>query len=180
MVANGVVYVLTDSNLLRAINAKTGAGIWSTAADTVFNDSMAAAHGSVYIGCDKALCAIDQVTGEFRWQTPLATERLPGNVLVANGLVYIGGASSGDLHAVDAKTGERKATLHTGTGGPMAVANGRLYVGSQSGQLRALAVNGGAGPASLKQASPPVAADLQPDLRLAPAVAVVSPANASN
>jgi outer membrane protein assembly factor BamB len=51
-VANGVVYVGSDDYNVYALNAKTGAKLWSYTTGSVVESSPAVANGVVYVGSD--------------------------------------------------------------------------------------------------------------------------------
>ena len=55
-VANGVVYVGSDDGNVYALNAATGAKLWSYATGKL-ESSPAVANGVVYVGTDERLCA---------------------------------------------------------------------------------------------------------------------------
>ena len=51
-VANGVVYVGSEDNNVYALNAKTGAKLWSYSTGSFVESSPAVANGVVYVGSD--------------------------------------------------------------------------------------------------------------------------------
>ena len=50
--ANGVVYVGSDDSNVYALNASTGAKLWSYATGSPVDSSPAVANGMVYVGSD--------------------------------------------------------------------------------------------------------------------------------
>ena len=119
-VANGVVYVSTDSGLY-ALDAVTGAKRWSS---TASGSAPTVASGVVYVSTASGLYALDASTGAKLWSNGLATaNRGPA---VANGVVYV--ATDNGLHALKASTGAELWAAPDGYG-PLAVANGVVYVG---------------------------------------------------
>jgi eukaryotic-like serine/threonine-protein kinase len=103
-VANGVVYVGSDTNLY-ALNATTGAKLWSyTPAGGVIS-SPAVANGVVYVGSfdklNKNVYALNAKTGAKLWSytTGGYVESSPA---VSNGVVYIG-SGGGKVYAFGLK-----------------------------------------------------------------------------
>src|SRR5580704_8650955 len=85
-VANGVVYVGSDVGIW-AVNASTGALLWSYAAGDYVDSSPAVANGVVYVGSnDKSVYALNASTGAKLWgyTTGGAVTSSPA---VANGVV---------------------------------------------------------------------------------------------
>ena len=80
-VANGVVYVGSYDNNVCALNASTGAKLWSYAAGSYVESSPAVANGVVYVGSyDNNVYALNAKTGAKLWS--YATGR---SVVVARG-----------------------------------------------------------------------------------------------
>jgi outer membrane protein assembly factor BamB len=132
-VVNGVVYIGSyNGNGLNALNASTGAKLWSDALGAYNVDSSpAVVNGVVYIGSnDFNVYALNASTGAKLWSytTGGAVDSSPA---VANGVVYIG-SGDGNLYALNASTGA-KLWSFAGGGGTPAVANGVVYVGCSDG-----------------------------------------------
>jgi outer membrane protein assembly factor BamB len=87
-VANGVVYVGSEDENVYALNASTGAKLWSFATGNFFISSPTVANGVVYVGTDDGnLYALNATTGAKVWSyTTGGTVESPA---VANGVVYI-------------------------------------------------------------------------------------------
>jgi outer membrane protein assembly factor BamB len=127
-VVNGVVY-FGCSNSLYALNASTGAKLWSYATGGAVNSSPAVANGVVYFGSDN-IYALNASTGAKLWSFLASRETSP---TVANGVVYFGGDF---LYALNATTGallwefaDFPGPEPFGLTSP-AVANGAAYFGS--------------------------------------------------
>src|SRR5580704_12943410 len=166
-VANGVVYVGSwgdfDSNVY-ALNASTGAKLWSYTTGGQLVSSPAVANGVVYIGSgDSNVYALHASTGAKLWSytTGAGVESSPA---VANGVVYVG-YDDDNLYALNASTGAKLWSFATGGGSECifgvpqppgflnapckifsspAVANGVVYVSSTDGNLYALNASTGA------------------------------------
>jgi len=135
-VANGVVYTAFAASHLYALNAATGAKLWSFTPSGP-RSSPAVANGVVYIGSFNGnLYALNAATGARLWSfnTGAAVDTAPA---VANGVVYV---ESVGLYALNAATGAKLwsfAPADSDSSSP-AVANGVVYAGSGDGNVYAL------------------------------------------
>ncbi len=139
-VSNGVLYIGGGSNgySVYALDAHTGAQLWTYATDGYVESSPAVANGVVYVGSDdKNVYALDAHTGAKLWSytTRGYVESSPA---VANGVVYIGVVSVGsrgdNVYAFNASTGTKLwsfKTVGSAVSSP-AVTDGLVYVGSGS------------------------------------------------
>ncbi|MEA2525734.1 MAG: hypothetical protein QOF73_2961 [Thermomicrobiales bacterium] len=102
------------------------------------NSSPAVAAGTVYVGSDAGLFAVDAVTGTERWR--MATELpITSSPAVAGGVVYVGG-EDGNFYGVDAGTGVERWRFETGgkiRSSPV-VADGAVVFSSFDGNIYAL------------------------------------------
>jgi uncharacterized repeat protein (TIGR01451 family) len=135
-VVNGVVYFGSTDGNVYALNASTGAKLWSFAIGNLGSSSPAVSHGVVYIGSNGGtVYALNANTGAKLWTyaagVPVAT-----SPAVSNGVVYIGSndetAPINDFFALNASTGVLLWSF-SGVGPPTsfsspAVANGVVYV----------------------------------------------------
>ena len=138
-VANGFVYVGSPtippfaggpSNAVYALNASTGAILWSYTTGSAVVSSPAVANGVVYFGSDDFnVYALNASTGAKLWSyaTRFYVESSPA---VANGVVYAG--CGANLCALNASTGA-KLWSYADAGGTPAVANAVVYVGCSDG-----------------------------------------------
>jgi outer membrane protein assembly factor BamB len=133
-VVAGIVYTATCvSGGLIALDAQSGDVLWSQFLGGGVFGSPAVVNGLVYEGSnDTYQYALDAGDGHLEWRAPLETGAGGPPSTVSNGLVYIGGYNS-DLYAFDAQTGAQVWTtpVRSYTGGA-AVANGVVYVGTNS------------------------------------------------
>jgi len=136
VVANGVVYVAAHQSDLYALNADTGALLWSYPQAVAYN-SPAAANGAVYFVAYDAqpyqlyLCALNANTGALLWKYMLGDDYTTnGPTVVANGIVYIARQNSAEVDALDAGTGTLLWTAPVFTSG-VAVASGVAYLGAR-------------------------------------------------
>jgi outer membrane protein assembly factor BamB len=144
-VVSGVVYVGSFDNNVYALDARTGAKLWSYTTGAGVYSSPAVADGVVYVGSfDNNVYALDARTGAKLWSytTGRIVESSPA---VADGVVYVGSYDD-NVYALNARTGAKLWNYATGypvTGSP-AVANGVVYAGSNDGNLYALNAHTGA------------------------------------
>jgi uncharacterized repeat protein (TIGR01451 family) len=143
--ANGVVFIGSFDNNLRAIDARSGRVLWSYAvADGFVDSSPAVADGVVYIGSwDGAVYAVKASNGALLWSYPTGSF-ITSSPAIAKGVVYIGSWDK-TVYALDAKTGARMWSFTTGDSveSSPAVANGVVYVGSDDFNLYALNASDG-------------------------------------
>ena len=102
-VVNGVVYIGSDDGKLWALDAATGAPIWSQPTGGMVRSSPAVVGGIVYIGSNGGnLLAFDAVTGAPIWTTVLGGQ--VAAPVVSGGRVFVG-TRGGYFYALDAATG---------------------------------------------------------------------------
>ena len=90
-VANGVVYVGSVDTKVYALNASTGALIWSYATGNAVYCSPTVANGVVYIGSyDHKIYALNAGTGALKWSYTTGNSVYNSAPAVANGMVYVG------------------------------------------------------------------------------------------
>jgi outer membrane protein assembly factor BamB len=145
-VANGVAYVGSLDGNLYALNAITGALLWSyvTGAE-VAESSPAVANGVVYVGSyDNNVYALNATTGAKLWSFATGFW-VTSSPAVANGVVYIGSLDH-TVYALNASTGAKLWSFATGAAieSSPAVANGVVYVGSFDHNVYALNASTGA------------------------------------
>ena len=131
-VANGVVYIGSDDNNVYALNASTGAKLWSYTTDGEVNSSPAVANGVVYVGSDDGnVHALNAHTGAKLWSYAIGGQVNWSSAAVANGVVYIGSEDS-NVYALNASTGALLWSYATGNyvESSPAVANGMVYFGT--------------------------------------------------
>ena len=141
--ANGVVYFGSDDFNVYALNASTGAKLWSfTTGDQVVS-SPAVANGVVYIGSeDHNLYALNAGTGAKLWSFATG-DLVVSSPTVVNGVVYFG-SEDGTAYALNASTGTLLWSYGTGSvsfSSP-AVANGVVYIGAFDGVFALNATTG--------------------------------------
>ena len=137
-VAQGVVYVGSANTTIYALNAKTGALLWSYQAGApIMQGSPAAANGVVYAASYDSLYALNAASGALLWSSGSAWGN--SSPAVAHGVVYAGSFDD-SVYAFDAITGAQLWSYPTGDQIFMsspAVANGVVYIGSTDGNVYA-------------------------------------------
>jgi len=139
-VANGLLYDITfDSGQLFALDANTGAIVWSqTLQGQFFQSSPTVVGNALYVGVGffspyytGAVYAINALTGQVLWSNG-SVNAIQTAPTVGNGLVYVA-SDFGVIYALDASTGQVQwsydTTLGSGAGSAGALANGVLYMG---------------------------------------------------
>jgi hypothetical protein len=88
-VANGVVYFGDDINNVYALNASTGAKLWSYTTGYFVYSSPAVANGVVYGRGGSNLYAWNASTGAKLWKALITGAAVGGSLTVVNGVVYV-------------------------------------------------------------------------------------------
>ena len=135
-----VVYIASLTGSVYALNASTGATIWTRVVDNLgFYSSPVIFNGIVYLGGEgKVFYALQASTGKTLW-TYATSGAIDGSAAVANGMVYFG--SRNDLiYALSATTGAMLWSYTTGgkVESTPAIANGILYIGSDDDKIYAI------------------------------------------
>jgi len=142
-IANGVLYFGTDLGAyVYALDAETGAKLWSASTPYAFTGTPAIAYGNVYVDASRgdsgAIYAFDATTGASKWVG--GGYAFGSSVTVDDGAVYDavtwgeGENYQSDVYALDANTGmflwqNEKRGGELGAYPPPAVANGVVYAG---------------------------------------------------
>ena len=145
-VVNGVVYFGSFDNNVYALNASTGAKLWSYATGGLVSCSPAEVNGVVYIGSnDDNVYALNANTGAKLWSY-LTGSSVQSPPTVANGVVYFGSLDN-NVYALNASTGAKVWSFATAGGvySSPAVVNGVVYVGSFIGDGNVYALNASTG-----------------------------------
>jgi outer membrane protein assembly factor BamB len=144
-VVNGVVYIGSFDGNVYALNAGTGAKLWSYTTGSAVYSAPAVVNGVVYFGSsDGNVYALNAGTGAKLWSYATGSGVYSSPVVV-NGVVYIGSYDY-KVYALSAGTGAKLWSYTTGNEvySSPAVANGVVYVGSFDGNVYALNANTGA------------------------------------
>lgn len=145
-VVNGVVYASSYLGTIYAVNAQTGATIWSHVVTTNVGVSsqsaIAVANGLVYEGWDDGyLYALNAQTGAQQWAYHFGGD-IYTSPSVANGIVYL--AAGVSLYALNAATGTALWTAQVAaTPSTPTISNGVAYVAA-GGALYAFDATSGA------------------------------------
>lgn len=139
-VADGRVFLASRDGSLTALNAATGARLWSTRlGNAPISAGVTAAAGSVFTGNTAgSIFAFDPDSGGARWQ-----QKVGGPILAepeyGEGLVYVG-AADGYLYGLNAYSGEIEWRTPAGATvrAKPTYAHGTLYAGTWGGEVLAL------------------------------------------
>lgn len=147
-VANGVVYVGTETHIFCAFDAYNGSLIWQF--DSVSNpESSAAVVGNViylgilWDGSHGYVDALSATNGSVIWRFP-TDSGVESSPTVFNGVVYVG-SYLGYVYALNATNGALIWSYLTGAScfSSPAVVTGVLYIGAESGNFYALNITNG-------------------------------------
>lgn len=132
VVADGVVYQGVMNGEMHAIDASTGATIWTSQPGGPIPHTAAVYDGLVYFGSlDGKIYALSVTDGSVEWQFATGGPVMSAPAVV-DGRLYIGSTDK-SLYALNAATGAE--LWHVETGGPVvsspAVAGGYVYFGSE-------------------------------------------------
>jgi len=149
-VVNDSVFIASESNpiggsngIVYSLNATNGSLIWEYQTGFEVSSSPAVVDGKVFIAAGSNIYALNEVTGGLIWcyQTLGGVINSPA---VSEGMVFIGGTdeSNGCVYCLNATTGnlmwnyliEPYSVLYTSP----AVADGKVFIGSENGNVYAL------------------------------------------
>jgi outer membrane protein assembly factor BamB len=122
---------------LIALNASTGALLWTYSNDYSSNAPAAVANGIVFITTYGSTEALDISTQTLLWSYPAGFE-----MAMANGVVFAGDGQN-TVYALDATSGVKLWSSNGGGGAP-AIANGVVYTVSNYEPVYALDASSGA------------------------------------
>ena len=144
---NNTLFIGTEDGNFDALNATTGAMVWTYTVGTRIDSSPTISHGIIYVGSiDGKLYAFNEKTGQVLWSTATGGP-IFSSPAVSNGIVYVG-SHDGKLYAFNALTGALvwAATTPQGSFGISSsptVANGVVYVGSSNDNIYAFDAGSG-------------------------------------
>jgi outer membrane protein assembly factor BamB len=145
-VSNGRVYVGTLGGRLLALDAQSGAILWSRPPDALAGDTVwtspAVANGLVYFAANRPVAvvyALDAATGATVWSAAPLFSIIVSSPVVSDGTLYLA-FNDHTILALDAATGATRWTADAGSGmyASPAVAGGRLFVTVHNRGLLAL------------------------------------------
>ena len=158
---NGVVYFASINGNVYAVDARTGAQLWSFLSTSIIYSTPTVANGVVYVGSYGNLYALNASSGAKLWSYGTGTG-VPWTPEVANGMVYFGAGNN--VYALNAGTGVFLWDFVTGAAVETepAVVNGVVYVNSGDSHVYALNASTGSmlwsyATANAVQSSPAVA-----------------------
>ena len=129
---------------VRAYHSLTGERLWQVELERTISAGVGEAAGLLLFGGDAELFAVDKLSGELRWSSPLSSEVLSSPVSLGDTIVTH--ALDGSINAVSRTDGsvlwrhlEKVPSLTLrGSGKPLIVGADRVVVGNASGQVIAL------------------------------------------
>jgi outer membrane protein assembly factor BamB len=145
-VVHGTLYVGDDDDNVYALNAATGAGVWTFTTGAPVHSSPAVVNGVVYVGSrDGNVYALKAATGAKVWTFTTGAPIDISSPILVHRVVYIG-SHDGNVYALNASTGTPIWSYNTGApvDSSPAVAHGVVYVTSDNGNVYALNASTGA------------------------------------
>ena len=162
--ADGVLYVASTDGKIEALDATSGKTLWSKSSstkgwfgwgdkkrkDAFYAGGPAASGDLLAIGTlDGHVYGINAKDGSPRWEASVSSEVLSAPAVVGNLVVVRAG--DGRLYGLDSTSGERRWAYDQGNvpllslrgNGPLLVANGVIFFGSDNGKLVALRLDNG-------------------------------------
>jgi outer membrane protein assembly factor BamB len=162
--ADGVIYVASTNGHVAAMDAASGKTLWSQSSrqkgwfgwgdkmrpDTYFSGGPTVSGDLLVVGTlDGHLYAMNAKDGSKRWESELTSEVLASPTIVGD--LVVARTNDGRLYGMDAKTGERRWAYDQTTvpllslrgNGPLLVANGVIFFGSDNGRLVAVRMDNG-------------------------------------
>lgn len=148
-IADGVVYAASVKGGVRALDLQSGRALWHHDSDLRLSGGPGAGDGLVVAGSlDGEVVALDAASGELRW-----TAKVPNEVIarpaVGQGLVVVR-SNDGRVTAFDAASGAQRwywglelPALTVRGNAPVSLAPGYAFVGTDEGNLVALALADG-------------------------------------
>jgi outer membrane protein assembly factor BamB len=134
-----MVYVGSCDGNLYALDAATGAKIWSYKTGDQVCATPTVEGGIVYVvSFDQNMYALDAKTGTKIWSFKIGITDPNSSPAISNGIVYVGGDTN--VHALNAKTGAKVWSFTTSgrvLGSP-AISGGVVYIGSMDSTFYAL------------------------------------------
>lgn len=139
-VAHGLAFTGSEAGALVALDAATGAEVWSfQTGNTIVSTPFVDADGALYFGsADRSVYRLDAQTGELVWSFQTGDEVFSSPV-VQDGVVYIG-SRDGVLYMLDSGTGAVVNSYRVGgeIWSSPALDAERVYVGSRNGRVAAV------------------------------------------
>jgi eukaryotic-like serine/threonine-protein kinase len=143
-VVDGIVYVAFHSGKVYALNAESGAQVWTYDLRSSISGGVAVGNGTMFVGsANGKLSAIDAVNGALKWEFSSKNE-VWSTPVVVDGVVYFGSLDH-SLYALNAADGTKKWDFKTGgeiASTPLLV-DGVIYIGSFDKRFYAIDANTG-------------------------------------
>jgi len=167
-------YPAAQQGRLYALNATTGAVLWSATTAATMDGNPAAANGLVYVGTQytsQGMIAFDSATGAIRWQRQDVTQFRQTPAVTSSALLVTNssGGATVLIRALNPLTGAQLWSVNTAApaaGGDPIVANGVVYFGSRIGNrvINAVRLDTGATLTTLQLATGSGNHDISPEI----------------
>jgi outer membrane protein assembly factor BamB len=146
IVVDGTLYVMDKNALFYAMDAKTGKIDWKRKIGSLNASSPAYSDGRLFavtLQPDQALALDPKKKGKVLWRHPLPGRSESSPLIHAGKVIF--GSESGDIFALDEKTGKSEWTVHTdgAVKGGLAFDDGRVFAGNYGGEVVAIEASNG-------------------------------------
>jgi outer membrane protein assembly factor BamB len=146
IVVDGTLYFMDKNALFYAMDAKKGKIEWKRKIGTLNASSPAYSDGKLFavtLQPDQALALDPKKKGKVLWRHPLPGRSESSPLIHAGKVIF--GSESGDIFALDEKTGKSEWTVHTSGAvkGGLAFDDGRVFAGNYAGELVAIDASNG-------------------------------------
>jgi outer membrane protein assembly factor BamB len=163
--ADGTLFAASPDGVIEALDAKTGKTLWRNKGrthgwlwfgkdkkrkDVRYSGGPDAGNGLVAVGTlDGHVYAFDAKTGKQRWVTPVSAEVIAPPVVLKN--LTVVRTEDGNIYGLDTQTGKQKwlfdqnsvPLLSLRGNGPLLVARGVVFAGTDDGKLVAIRLDNG-------------------------------------
>lgn len=144
ILVRGVLYVVRKDSRVYAIDAKTGARIWTRKVGKLSAASPAYDDGRIFVvTLSGRIVAMSAKSGRIDWAKSLGSRSESSPLILGDSVIF--GSESGRLYRLKQKTGRTEWTYDAGGAikGGAAYADGRLFVGAYGGTVHAVRASSG-------------------------------------
>lgn len=146
--ATGILYFLSGSNVVYALDAESGRQVWLYSRQDNSNFSIrggskpALKDGNLFVGfSDGTLVSLNAKTGNLQWELPLNKNKkfrdIDSSPVIDGDQIYISGYDD-KLYCVNAQKGDVQWKIDGGGYYPVTIAGDKIYYSTTSGEVWAL------------------------------------------
>ncbi|MGZ3744009.1 MAG: outer membrane protein assembly factor BamB family protein [Pseudobdellovibrionaceae bacterium] len=146
--SNGIVYFLSGTNVVYALEADSGRQVWLYSRQDTSNFSIrggskpALKDGNLFVGfSDGTLVSLNAKTGNLQWELPLNKNKkfrdVDASPVIDGDLVFVSGYDD-KLYCISAQRGEVQWKVDGGGYYPITIYNDKIYYSTTNGEVWAL------------------------------------------